>query len=51
MFAGFQKCGGVNRKEMIASDVNRYKYLLIGEGFIGGVHPPLRSFLISDFVL
>ena len=25
---------------------------LMGEGFMGeGVHPPLRSFLISDFVL
>ena len=25
--------------------------VLMGEGFIGGVHPPSRSFLISDFVL
>ena len=23
---------------------------LMGEGFMGGVQPPLRSFLISDFV-
>ena len=23
----------------------------MGEGFMGGVHPPLRTFLISDFVL
>ena len=23
----------------------------MGEGFMGGEHPPLRTFLISDFVL
>ena len=27
------------------------KKILMEEGFMGGVHPPLRSFLISDFVL
>ena len=27
------------------------KIHLMGEGFKGGVHPPLRTFLISDFVL
>ena len=30
-----------------------YEKKTMGEGFMGGggVHPPLRSFLISDFVL
>ena len=29
-----------------------YGVNLMGEGFMGGVHPPpFRSFLISDFVL
>ena len=27
------------------------KYRLMGERFMGGVHPPLRTFLISDLVL
>ena len=29
----------------------RFIASLMGEGFMGGVHPPLRSFMISDFVL
>ena len=31
--------------------ISKKKLCFIGEGFMGGVHPPLRSFLISDFVL
>ena len=38
----------INIYEVIMSDFVR----LMGEGFMGGVCiPPLRSFLISDFVL